>query len=114
MYDLNNHFLELEQQLLFYRKLDFENLLSNEFIEFGSSGGKMDKAYQLKMITNKGLDEIPFLILEFEAKQLAENIVMTTFQTEHKQNGNKSNRSSIWRKENHQWRLYFHQGTPTD
>lgn len=113
MDELNKHFLELEQQLMLYRKKDFQQLLSNDYIEFGSSGGKMDKAFQLQQVTDSGLDEVLFSITEFEAKQLAENIVMVTYQTKHKQNGYKSNRSSIWRKQNDLWQLFFHQGTPT-
>lgn len=113
MNDLTDQFLRLEQSLMYYRKSDVEKLLSHDFKEFGSSGGEMDKACQLKGATNAGLEEIPFFITHFEATQLAENIVMTTYQTENKKTCVKANRSSIWRKEQDYWRLFFHQGTPT-
>src|SRR5690606_33514980 len=49
---LNNQFLLLEQQLMYYKKEDFINLLSEDFLEYGSSGGIMDKPFLLNEVTD--------------------------------------------------------------
>lgn len=57
------------------------------------------------------------MITNFHVALLSENIAHVTYQTESRSDGSKSLRSSIWRYESTQWRLYFHfhfhQGTRT-
>lgn len=108
----NNRFLQLEQQLMYYRKEDYLNSLSEEFIEFGSSGGIMDKSFQLNHVTVQGIEECLFIVTDFQAISLSEHLVQTRFVTTNRINGNRQNRSSIWRNENGTWRMFFHQGTP--
>lgn len=45
--------------------------------------------------------------------ELTDCLVQSRYKTEDKQNGKKSFRSSLWRFENNQWRLFFHQGMLT-
>lgn len=45
--ELHEIILNLEKQLMHYRKEDFEKLLANDYIEYGSSGKKYDKSLQL-------------------------------------------------------------------
>ena len=109
---LNNQFLLLEQQLMYYKKEDFISLLSEDFLEYGSSGGIMDKPFLLKEITNAGIEESLFTVADFQAIAIADRIVQTRFVTTNRTNGNSQNRSSLWRNENGSWRMFFHQGTP--
>ncbi|MEK4532284.1 MAG: DUF4440 domain-containing protein [Solibacillus sp.] len=109
---LNNLFLLLEQQLMHYRKEDFINILSEDFLEYGSSGGIMDKTYLLHQMTEQGIEDCLFTVTEFQAVSLADQIVQTRFVTTNRKNGNRQNRSSLWRNENGTWRMFFHQGTP--
>ena len=96
-----------------YRLHDFETILCEEFIEFGTSGKVYTKTSQLSFLHEQGLTEIQFQITNFLVNLLAENIAHVTYQTEAIKDGSKSLRSSIWRYENTSWHLYFHQGTRT-
>lgn len=109
---LNNLFLLLEQQLMHYRKEDFINILSEDFLEYGSSGGIMDKTYLIHQMTEQGIEDYLFTVTEFQVVSLADQIVQTRFVTTNRTNGNRQNRSSLWRNENGTWRMFFHQGTP--
>ena len=110
---IREQFLNLEQTLMYYRKKDFEDLLAEDFCEFGSSGRIYDKEIQLSYVTEHGCDEIQFNIVDFEVIELTDCLVQARYKTEHKQTGKKSLRSSLWRLENNQWRMFFHQGTLT-
>lgn len=107
------NFLHLEKTLMYGRLDDFEELVSNDFVEFGTSGRIYSKEMQLDSVDTKGLAACPFIIKNFSVQQLAPTIVHITYQTETIDNGSQSNRSSIWKYEHEKWRLYFHQGTPT-
>jgi len=110
---LREKILKLEQTLMYYRRKDFENLLADDFCEFGSSGRIFDKEIELKSLTEHGYDETQFNIVDFEVIELTDCLVQARYKAEHKQTGKKSLRSSLWRFENNQWRLLFHQGTLT-
>lgn len=112
MKSLREQFLQYERQLMFYRKRDFAAYLSEDFEEFGSSGGIMDKNFLLKNVTEQGIDQIFYTVTNFEALKLADDIVQTRFITINLTNGKQQNRSSLWRNENGTWRMFFHQGTP--
>lgn len=113
MTELETTFLNLEKQIMYYRLNDFETILSEDFIEFGTSGKIYDKTSQLGFINEEGLTEIPFIITNFCVNLLSEKIAHVIYQTESIADGSKSLRSSIWRHENTRWYLYFHQGTRT-
>ena len=112
MKSITEKFLQFEQQLMFYRRRDFVDYLSEDFKEFGSSGGIMDKNFLLENVTEQGVDQIFYTVTDFEALTLAEDIVQTRFITTNLTNGKQQNRSSLWRNENGIWRMFFHQGTP--
>lgn len=109
---LNNQFLLLEQQLMYYEKEDFIRLLSEDFLEYGSSGGIMDKPFLLNQVTDQGIEKCLFTVADFQAISIADQIVQTRFVTTNRTNGSSQNRSSLWRNENGSWRMFFHQGTP--
>lgn len=113
MIELETTLLTLEKQLMYYRLHDFETILSEDFIEFGTSGKVYDKTSQLSFVNEKGLAEIQFIITNFCVNLLSENIAHVTYQTESIADNSKSLRSSIWRYKNTHWSLYFHQGTRT-
>ena len=108
---IREQFLNLEQTLMCYRKKDFEDLLAQDFFEFSSSGRIYNKETQLSYVTEHGCDEIQFNIADFEVIELTDCLVQAKYKKEHKQTGKKSLRSSLWRVNNNQWRLFFHQGT---
>lgn len=81
-----------------------DQLISDQFVEFGSSGQtytKHDVIAQLLAAPNfKGA------LGDLQVVQVAEGVALATYRTP------ASLRSSIWRREGDVWRVLFHQGTP--
>lgn len=90
------------------------NLLADDFMEFGSSGLIYDKKEILERLP-ANTEKIEFIVNDFVARQLFEDVVLTTFKTERIINDTEkitSLRSSLWKKINGNWQMFFHQGTP--
>lgn len=110
---------ELETSLLepgirsSFEKLN--NLISDDFKEFGSSGLVYNKQNILERLPSN-TDKTVYSVSDFEIVHLSENIIMSHFKTERIiNNTNKSSslRTSLWRNENGVWKIFFHQGTIT-
>ncbi|MFS0559865.1 DUF4440 domain-containing protein [Terribacillus sp. 179-K 1B1 HS] len=84
------------------------NLLTDDFLEHGSSGRSISKA---EIVTN-GLDAVDLDIRDFDVRILSEDTVLATFRTCDEASGQEHLRSSIWRYQPGGWRMLFHQGTP--
>lgn len=86
-------------------------LLDDDFVEFGSSGRVWERESMLIAMAG-GLSgaEAPISAVDFRGSRLSENIVHVTYVTTWR--GSASRRSSLWRRTDGRWRLYFHQGTP--
>ena len=111
MTPIDEHIRNLEEHLL---KPDvrasadeLEQFISNDFVEFGSSGRIYDKPAIVSTLT--GDPSLPALptVMDFRVIVLAADVVLATYRL-----GN-SLRSSVWRCEQGSWRILFHQGTPT-
>lgn len=118
MNEIHNTIYELETSLLkpevrsSYEQLN--NLLAEDFKEFGSSGLIYTKQNVLERLTVNQY-KVVYDVSNFEAKELSQDIVMTNFKTDRTINDTEkltSLRTSLWRKENNQWKIFFHQGTP--
>jgi hypothetical protein len=91
-----------------------EELLSNDFVEFGSSGRVFDKQAVIEYLT--GDSPAHFSMLQFRVKRLAPDVVLATYIAVTHLPGappRHSLRSSIWTREGYIWQLTFHQGTRT-
>ncbi|MEK7514919.1 MAG: DUF4440 domain-containing protein [Patescibacteria group bacterium] len=90
------------------------DLISEDFVEFGSSGLVYTKQDVLNNLPAS--PEIKFIMTDFKITILSTDIIQSTFKTEktNTQTGKvtQSLRSSLWRNENGKWRMIFHQGTP--
>jgi hypothetical protein len=87
-------------------------LLHPDFYEFGSSGRLWDRASVLAELTGKDVPgSRPLTASRMKGVQLAPDLVHLTFDTE-EDSGRRVHRSSLWRRTEDGWRLYFHQGTP--
>jgi hypothetical protein len=116
---LEQHLLSLEEDLLqpVTRKDagKLASLLSEDFVEFGSSGRVFDKS---SVIATLG-DEVPVhsTISQFKASPLGQDTVLVTYRVARcgEPTGTRvdSLRSSVRKHVNGAWRLTFHQGTPT-
>lgn len=118
MNELTQKFFDLETTLLkpearsSYKELN--RLLANDFTEFGSSGSVYRKSDTLaRLVTTT--DKVVYEVSDFEAKGLSENFVLTTFKAKRIINDADiviSLRSSLWKKTDGNWQMFFHQGTP--
>lgn len=110
---LAEHILNLEKRLMNYKYKDFDELLADDFIEFGSSGNSYDKKAQIDAViginTNKS---IKFTVTDFKIKLLASDVLLATYQTFRHSDSKYALRSSIWKKKQSEWQMIFHQGTP--
>lgn len=93
---------------------ELDDLISDDLIEFGSSGQKYTKKDVLANLPSS--PEIKFIMTDFETNILGEKIVQSLFKTEktNLETGKitTSLRSSLWRNEDGKWKMLFHQGTP--
>lgn len=118
MNEIYNTIYELETSLLkpevrsSYEQLD--NLLAEDFKEFGSSGLIYTKQNVLERLP-LNIDKVVYTVSDFEVKNLSEEVVMANFKTDRVINNTEkvaSLRTSLWRKEGENWKIFFHQGTP--
>lgn len=85
---------------------DYTDVLHDEYMEFGQSGRITTKADY----TDRKLGKSNFEVINYRVKDLSNNSKLATYTLIDKLTNNKSNRSSIWIKDE-DWKLYFHQGT---
>jgi hypothetical protein len=79
-------------------------LISDDFVEFGSSGRVYNKSEIIATLTQD--PDLPATTLvDFRVLVLGQDAVLATYRS------GRSLRSSIWRRENDTWRVLFHQGT---
>ncbi len=96
---------------------DLDLLLADDFAEFGSSGEIYDKKMILERLPkDTKISPVQFEVSDFQVKELSENVVLATFQTDKISPDNSrvtALRASIWKKTNGNWQMVYHQGTPT-
>jgi hypothetical protein len=87
-------------------------LVSDDFREFGASGGIYGKAEAIAaLLSNPSPPANPGStpeLVDFRVMEPAPGVALATYRTP------LSLRSSIWRREGEAWRLYFHRGTRVD
>ncbi|MFJ2769336.1 DUF4440 domain-containing protein [Streptomyces sp. NPDC087300] len=88
----------------------FGALLHPEFTEFGASGTRWDRASIVRVLTHPEPGGRPTTTTAMRGVQLSDDVVHLTFDTD--SNGRRAHRSSLWRRTEDGWRLWFHQGTP--
>ncbi|MEV8593150.1 nuclear transport factor 2 family protein [Streptomyces sp. NPDC052012] len=84
-------------------------LLHPEFHEFGASGRVWDRATTLTLLEEDPADAPPTKVSGMKAVRLAPDVVHLTYDTD--ADGRRAHRSSLWRRTDDGWRLWFHQGT---
>lgn len=116
--EFKKQLLRLEEKLLNpeVRKSSDEvmALLSDDFVEFGSSGRIFEKTDVIEAL--KVESSTHFSLEDFRAAPLSEGVVLVTYRAtmQHELSKVKSSslHSSIWKKSGSAWKLVFHQGTP--
>lgn len=92
-------------------KLD--ELITDDFIEYGSSGLVYDKKNILERLPQG--NSPTYSLSNFEMIILSEEIIQTRFKTDRMnldETKMSSLHTSLWRKTNNKWQMFFHQGTP--
>ena len=91
------------------------NLLTDDFLEFGSSGHTFDKSAILEELRNEPQHQTARLS-DFAIRPLTPEVILVTYRTRrHDSSGHvihQAQRSSIWINHNGTWKITFHQGTP--
>lgn len=92
-----------------------DNLLADDFIEFGSSGEKYTKADILERLPGT-IEKVEYKVSDFEVASPSDDIAIATYKTEKIKEGKDkvvSKRCSHWRKTDKGWQMFFHEATPT-
>lgn len=87
---------------------EVDKLLSDDFVEIGSSGRFYDKAEILDQMV--GQAPAPVIMRDFVARGIAPGVYVCTYRSVGL-GGSEALRSSTWVAENDEWRMVFHQGT---
>ncbi len=83
--------------------------LSNEFVEFGSSGKIIRKADVLESISDSGTTA--YLLSDFKFKMLGDTYILVTYRSITVPSQKAAHRSSIWVNEKGRWQMLHHQAT---
>jgi hypothetical protein len=95
-----------------------DQLLADEFLEFGSSGATYDKAQVIKGLLADPESQLPryATMQAMKILWLAPEVALITYRSQKSRPGGappqRANRSSIWKKIDSRWQMVFHQGTP--
>ena len=115
---LERRLYELEERLLLpeIRRTPNEvaKLLDDMFLEIGSSGQTYDKQSVIEALSTE--ERVRMSISEFRLLSLTPDLALVTYRViAHSSAGGESHslRSSLWRRVGGNWRMLFHQGTPT-
>jgi hypothetical protein len=92
-------------------KEELNKLLSDKFMEIGSSGRLYNREQTLKALESGEMPQTD--LTGFNIINLAENTWLLTYRAKRIINGNTalSYRCSVWNYNNKQWQILFHQGT---
>jgi hypothetical protein len=86
-------------------------LLHPGFHEFGASGRHWDRDGVIALLTaSTDSPSRPVVTSAMRGVRLAPDLVHLVYDTEH--DGGRAHRSSLWRRTDGRWMLYFHQATP--
>ena len=112
---------DLERQLLTRTFTSLEsalNLLDDDFVEFGRSGAVHTKAETAAALiaadeAARWAADLADLATRFLSADLALVTYVSFRRYDDGRKDRRSLRSSVWRRRDGQWRMVFHQGTPT-
>ena len=114
--------LKLEDLILRYEKdffnLDFckcrdniESRLSKYFFEYGQSGSIHNREEVVNALIGLTKNK-PVNIYSFELEHLSKDILISHYTSRDGESALSALRTSVWKIEDGEWKMYFHQGTP--
>ena len=86
-------------------------LLADEFVEFGSSGRVWNRSEIIADLLAESKSEIEMDCVQ--ARHIGENVILLTYRSRRvaEPESAAALRSSLWRRQEGSWKLTFHQGT---
>ena len=94
-----------------------DQLLADEFVEFGASGRIFDKNAMIAML-RQSTSSVIFQVNNFRLVTSGEHEVLAAYTLEVRSDAGdvlrKSNRSSLWARREGRWQLLFHQGPKSE
>jgi len=92
-----------------------EELLAEDFLEFGSSGRVWTRETTLQLLATESY--IKPIIEDFACRMLSNDVTLLTYRSLRTGADDEQHvetlRSSIWMRRNGKWKIIFHQGTRT-
>ncbi len=89
-------------------------LIADDFMEFGKSGGIFHKQDTLEGLGNETVN-LQITVSDFMARELSPEVVLVTYTASMLDNDKvttvSTNRSSVWILRDGKWQMTFHQGT---
>ncbi len=122
MEEIFNHLREMEvalhQQEIRTNVEQLKLMLHPKFIEIGYSGKTHDYSSTLKNLISEKISDFKVWSQDYKYTEFSKTIIQLTYKAAQQDKyGNLSRhakRSSIWVNESGEWKVKFHQGTPTD
>jgi glyoxylase I family protein len=90
-----------------------DELIADEFVEFGRSGKVWTKAAIIEALAQE--EDINIEIDSLRSRKIGGNVVLVTYRSRRIGAVRSADalRSSVWQLQQGRWRIVFHQGTPT-
>lgn len=109
---MNNNILELEKSLFKYEymsNVDYLNsVIDDNYLEVGKSGYKITKSDVIEELSKLDEDR-NIIIYNFSCSEISNDIFLVHYFT--KKESDNIFRTSIWKKENNDYKIFFHQAT---
>ena len=113
--------LEMRLQLPSVRssRQQLDQILADDFLEFGSSGATHDKTKVFAALVADPASGLPryAALNKLRVTWFADDVVMLNYASSRSQPGAgriQANRTSIWKHIEGRWQMLFHQGTPLE
>ena len=93
------------------RREDYERMMAPEFWEVGASGARYDRDFILKVLEERAQHphEDPWEVRDPRCQRIGENLYLMTYTL--LQGERKTRRVTIWRHDQGEWTIVYHQGT---
>ena len=107
----------MKREPLFHRgefgttREDYERMTGPDFWEVGASGRRYSREYVLELLEGRyeNLTHEIWYIEDFQCQEIAKDNYLVTYTLF--QDDRQSRRSTIWRRFENDWKIFFHQGT---
>ena len=90
---------------------DYERMTDPDFWEVGASGRRYSRDYVIETLVSRHKHPTygTWHIEDFQCRKIADECYLATYTLF--QNDRESRRSTIWRRCNGDWKIFYHQGT---